>query len=157
MRMPGADSARSRRVANASREKFQRLRWPERRKHEVARLEDRRQRGVSNEIVICTGGSSRCRCTQRMAKPTSNPNAMPPAATHMNRSVACSGEKVRVVNAAIANCSATKAVASFTRLSPSRIVWIWQCQFARDYCERCYGGKQKDDGFGLMHAKSIRH
>jgi hypothetical protein len=31
---------------------------------------------------------------------------------------------------------------------------IWQCQFARDYCERCYGGKQKDDGFGPMHAKT---
>src|SRR5260370_33621186 len=49
---------------------------------------------------------------------------MPPAATHMNRSAACPKEKVPVVNAATANCRATKAVASFTRLSPSRIVWI---------------------------------
>ena len=74
--------------------------------------------------MIWTGGSSRWLCTQRIAKPTSNPIPMPANAAQTKRAAAYVGEKVPVTSAATANCSATSAVASFTRLSPSRITWM---------------------------------
>src|SRR6266567_5028405 len=68
-------------------------------------------KGVSSEIVIWTGGSSRWLCTQRIATPTSNPIPIPAAAAQRKRDVAYAGEKVPVTSAATANCRATSAVA----------------------------------------------
>ena len=59
--------------------------------------------GVSNEIVICTGGSSRCRWIQRAIKPINRPRAVPPSATTTKRTVAWPNENVPVISATTAN------------------------------------------------------
>ena len=67
-------------------------------------------------MVICTGGSSRCRCTHLIATPTIKPNPIPPAAAQTKRNEAWPSENLPVINAATANCNATSAVASFSKL-----------------------------------------
>ncbi len=54
--------------------------------------------------------------------PTRSPSATPPTETRTNDTLAWASENVPVIAAAMANRYATSAVASFTRLSPSRIV-----------------------------------
>lgn len=80
--------------------------------------------GVSNEMVICTGGSSKCRCTHLITTPTNKPNPIPPAAAQTKRHEAWPNENWPVICAATANCNATSAAASFTRLSPSKMLTI---------------------------------
>src|SRR5437870_1994643 len=58
------------------------------------------------------------------SQPTARPTQMPPAATKRNRKLACASEKVPIITAATAKRNEIKEVASFIRLSPSRITMI---------------------------------
>src|ERR1051326_2551389 len=82
--------------------------------------------GVSNEIVVCTGGSSRRFCTCVASQPTARPTQMPPVATKRNCRLACPSENAPVITAATANRNEMNDVASFTKLSPSRITIIFR-------------------------------
>ena len=57
-------------------------------------------------------------------KPTTSPTAMPPSPTRKNWAAPWRTENVPVARAAIARRMATSAVASLTRLSPSRMTTI---------------------------------
>src|SRR5437667_11802866 len=60
------------------------------------------------------------RCQPAHGRPTQ----MPPAATKRNRKLACPSEKKPVITAATAKRNEIKEVASFIRLSPSRMTII---------------------------------
>ncbi len=64
-------------------------------------------------------------------QPTASPMIIPPAATSKNRAHAWGSENAPVTTAATAKRYATSAVASFTRLSPSRMVTIRRGTFRR--------------------------
>ena len=61
-------------------------------------------------------------CRRITSQPPATPMATPPAPTSTNIVLASRSENAPVVTAATANRSATSADASFSRLSPSRMV-----------------------------------
>ncbi len=73
-------------------------------------------------MVFSTSGSWIWRRIAPSSQPTPNPTAMPPVPTIRNCTVAAPSENVPVTAAATATRYATIAAASFTMLSPSRIV-----------------------------------
>src|SRR3989454_836440 len=77
---------------------------------------------VRSEIVFSTSGSWMWRRTAPSSHPTASPTMIPPAPTSRNRRPAWTNENVPVTAAATATRYATIAAASFTMLSPSRIV-----------------------------------
>ena len=103
-------------------------------------------KGVSNEIVIWIGGSSRRLCTQRIARPTSNPVPTPAAAAQIKRIAASPGENVPVTSAAIANWS----VFVFA-------VLLWVAQMLAHEAgywfgsrRRAHGGEAQAEGVGVV-------
>src|SRR3989454_2103492 len=73
-------------------------------------------------MVFSTSGSWMWRRTAPSSRPTASPTTIPPAPTSRNRRPAWTNENVPVTAAATATRYATIAAASFTMLSPSRIV-----------------------------------
>ena len=79
--------------------------------------------GATKDNVVSRIGSRMCLRIFASTMPASSPTATPPPAARTNRQPISKTVTLRV-NAAIATLSATRAVASLTRLSPSRIETI---------------------------------
>ena len=77
--------------------------------------------GTSSETSTARESSSIRWKIRLSAQPIPIPMPIPPAATQRNRSEASEAEKCPVARAASANFRTTSPLASFTRLSPSRI------------------------------------